>query len=330
MRTLLILLVTVGIANAADPFLSKEEKEKEANSVVVPAEELAKMDNREWSLFQNVELMPGEDWEHYGMRVRDEDKLHHEPLVGKLAKIYFQPNGSIEVRQQFSSHGRLPAFVISSFVVLGKDGQTKELQVMGRIGNLNEFEYIQKVVEKLYHGNLLLPWTDAGKAELKKAEEKWEASPEGKAAAEADKKAALMPKPLTGLAKVRAEKAKAEADKQAAALKAETDKRARAEADAKAAAEAEEAKWRTWTDSTGQFTTKAKFGGMAGGKVKLIKKDGSTVRLPLSTLSQEDQDWLNKKSRRKAVPVVAAEKPDAEESHIVPEKPDAEIVVPEK
>ena len=116
--------------------------------------------------------------------------------------------------------------------------------------------------------------------------------------AEADKKAALMPgptmpqEPLTGLAKVRAEKAKAEADKQAAALKAETDKRARAEADAKAAAEAEETKWRTWTDSTGQFTTKAKFGGMASGKVNLIKKDGSKVSLPLANLSDEDQKWI--------------------------------------
>ena len=136
-------------------------------------------------------------------------------------KFIFNQTAALKFGNNFRPTGDLPAFVISSFVVLGKDGQTKELQVMGRIGNLNEFEYIQKVVEKLYHGNLLLPWTDAGKAELKKAEEKWEASPEGKAAAEADKKAALMPKPLTGLAKVRAEKAKAEADKQAAALKAE-------------------------------------------------------------------------------------------------------------
>ena len=141
--------------------------------------------------------------------------------------------------------------------------------------------------------------------------------------AEADKKAAEADR--------RAAELRAAAERAHAAVKAEAEKKAaeeKAEADRRAAVE--EAKWRTWTDSTGQFTTKAKFGGMAGGKVKLIKKDGSTVRLPLNTLSQEDQDWINKKFRRKAAPVVATEKPDAEESHVVPEKPDAEIVVPEK
>ncbi len=91
---------------------------------------------------------------------------------------------------------------------------------------------------------------------------------------------------------------KAEADKRAAAEKAEADKRAaaeKAEADRKAAIE--EARWHTWTDSTGQHKTKAMFGGMAGGKVKLIKKDGSTVRLPLEALSDEDRQWIKSKSR---------------------------------
>ena len=138
---------------------------------------------------------------------------------------------------------------------------------------------------------------------------------------EVDRKAA-EDKVRTELARAEAAAAKAAEAMCAAKEKEEAEKKAaeeKAEADRKAAIE--EAKWRTWTDSTGQFTTKAMFGGMAGGKVKLIKKDGSTVRLPLNTLSQEDQDWLNKKFRRKAVPVVATEKPDAEESHVAPEKP---------
>jgi hypothetical protein len=111
--------------------------------------------------------------------------------------------------------------------------------------------------------------------------------------AEADKKAA----------EAKAE-AKAEADRQAAE-QAATERRAKeaekkaaqekAEADRKAAIE--EAKWRTWTDSTGQFKTKARFGGMAGGNVKLIKRDGSKLTLPLERLSDEDQEWIKKRSK---------------------------------
>ncbi len=106
----------------------------------------------------------------------------------------------------------------------------------------------------------------------------------------------------------KAEEAKAEAERKAAATKAEAEKKAAVEkeqADKKAAAEKaeaerkaaiEEAKWHTWTDSTGQYKTKAIFGGLAGGKVKLIKKDGSTVRLALETLSEEDRQWIKNKS----------------------------------
>ena len=85
---------------------------------------------------------------------------------------------------------------------------------------------------------------------------------------------------------MRAAKEKKEAEKKAAEEKAEADRKAAIE----------EAKWRTWTDSTGQFKTKAMFGGMAGGKVKLIKKDGSTVRLSLEALSEEDRQWIKNKS----------------------------------
>lgn len=54
----------------------------------------------------------------------------------------------------------------------------------------------------------------------------------------------------------------------------------------------EAAKWRTWTNSTGTHKTEAKFGGMAFGKVKLIKRDGSTVQVPIEKLSDEDREWI--------------------------------------
>jgi hypothetical protein len=94
--------------------------------------------------------------------------------------------------------------------------------------------------------------------------------------------------------KEKAERQKAEADKKAA----DADRKAATEkAKADRIAAEEKAKWRTWTDSTGQYKTEAEYGGVAGGKVKLIKKDGSTVRLPLEQLSTEDQQWIKNKHR---------------------------------
>ena len=52
------------------------------------------------------------------------------------------------------------------------------------------------------------------------------------------------------------------------------------------------AEYRTWTDSSGVHKIEAKFGGMAGGKVKLIKRDGTTLQLPLDKLSTSDQEWI--------------------------------------
>ena len=85
--------------------------------------------------------------------------------------------------------------------------------------------------------------------------------------------------------KVLEERKEAEAER--AKAKAE---HARIEAQRKAAAEA--AKWRTWTDSTGTHTIEAKFDGIALGNVKLVKKDGTAIRVPLEKLSQEDQEWI--------------------------------------
>jgi hypothetical protein len=71
----------------------------------------------------------------------------------------------------------------------------------------------------------------------------------------------------------------------------------RKEEQAKQQAAAEAAKWRTWTDATGEHKTEAKFGGVIAGKVKLTKQDGSTVQIPLEKLSGEDQEWINNRRR---------------------------------
>src|SRR4051812_43529194 len=46
---------------------------------------------------------------------------------------------------------------------------------------------------------------------------------------------------------------------------------------------------RTWTDSTGKFTIKAKFVSLADGKVTLEQEDGSKVEIELTKLSAADQ-----------------------------------------
>jgi len=114
----------------------------------------------------------------------------------------------------------------------------------------------------------------------------------------AEVKKRMPPSTISSIAeaieKEKIQREKTEADRRAAEEKAEADKKA-AETDRKAAIE--EARWHTWTDSTGQYKTKALFGGMAGGEVRLIKRDGSTLRLPLEKLSEEDRQWIKNKSR---------------------------------
>ena len=46
---------------------------------------------------------------------------------------------------------------------------------------------------------------------------------------------------------------------------------------------------RTWTDSTGEFTIEAEFVALTDGQVKLRRKDGKVLTLPLSRLSEQDQ-----------------------------------------
>ncbi len=60
--------------------------------------------------------------------------------------------------------------------------------------------------------------------------------------------------------------------------------------------EAPEPEYRTWTDSSYTFRVEAIFQGMAFGKVKLRKRDGTVVEIPLETLSFKDRQWI--KNRR--------------------------------
>jgi len=59
--------------------------------------------------------------------------------------------------------------------------------------------------------------------------------------------------------------------------------------------------FRTWTDSSGKYTVVAQFMGVAFDNVKLKKKDGGEITLPLEKLSEVDQafirerKWLKKK-----------------------------------
>ena len=59
----------------------------------------------------------------------------------------------------------------------------------------------------------------------------------------------------------------------------------------------EAAKWRTWTDSTGQHKVEAKFSGAAFGTVKLTKRDGSAVKVSLDQLSDEDREWIKRQHK---------------------------------
>lgn len=76
------------------------------------------------------------------------------------------------------------------------------------------------------------------------------------------------------------------------ATQAAADKRAQAEVKRKRQAEFEEKKWRKWTAANGKHTTEAKFSGMTSGTVTLTKRDGSTVKVPLKKLSDEDKEWI--------------------------------------
>jgi hypothetical protein len=93
------------------------------------------------------------------------------------------------------------------------------------------------------------------------------------------------------------EQSNSDDDQRAAAARARAaTERARA-ADERARAAAEAELWRTWTDSTGQHKTEAKFGGVIAGTVKLIKRDGSAIKIPVEKLSDEDREWIEDRKK---------------------------------
>jgi hypothetical protein len=51
-------------------------------------------------------------------------------------------------------------------------------------------------------------------------------------------------------------------------------------------------RYRTWRDQTGKHSTFASLEGVDGADVLLHKRDGSTVRVPLERLSEEDRQWV--------------------------------------
>jgi hypothetical protein len=50
--------------------------------------------------------------------------------------------------------------------------------------------------------------------------------------------------------------------------------------------------FRVWTDRTGQFQIEAKYLGVEGGKVRLQRRDGRIVSVPLDSLSEADQRFI--------------------------------------
>ncbi len=57
---------------------------------------------------------------------------------------------------------------------------------------------------------------------------------------------------------------------------------------------ADEKDYRMWASASKEFSVSAKFVGLKEDQVKLLKRDGSTVVLPLKSLSSEDQQWVAK------------------------------------
>jgi hypothetical protein len=75
---------------------------------------------------------------------------------------------------------------------------------------------------------------------------------------------------------------------------------------------------RTWNDATGAFSVEAQFVGVEDGKVKLKKKDGKIVSVPLDRLSQEDRDFVatqTEGSKKKPKAAGGATKDSRELSH---------------
>jgi hypothetical protein len=75
-------------------------------------------------------------------------------------------------------------------------------------------------------------------------------------------------------------------------------------------AEAKAARPRKWTDRTGKFSVTARFGGVEGDSVILIRTGGKQVKVPLEKLSDEDQQYVKSQNESEQNPFG---EPDPEE-----------------
>ena len=51
---------------------------------------------------------------------------------------------------------------------------------------------------------------------------------------------------------------------------------------------------RTWTDDSGSFTIQAKYAGIDGENVRLVREDGKEIKVPLARLGKADQQYVEK------------------------------------
>jgi len=54
----------------------------------------------------------------------------------------------------------------------------------------------------------------------------------------------------------------------------------------------EHLRWNTWTDTTDNHKMEAKFNGVASAVVKLTKRDGSEITIPIENLADADRTWI--------------------------------------
>ena len=57
---------------------------------------------------------------------------------------------------------------------------------------------------------------------------------------------------------------------------------------------------RTWTDSTGKFKVQATLAGFDNKTVRLKKKDGKPITIPIEKLSQADQEYVRSSAKQSA------------------------------
>ena len=85
----------------------------------------------------------------------------------------------------------------------------------------------------------------------------------------------------------------------AAAQRLREEKQSRAKAEVERRAADEKARWRVWTDASGAHTVEARFKWVVGDEVKLAKRDGSEISIPLEKLSEEDRGWIQDRTKKK-------------------------------